>query len=138
MFKTIMVPVDMAHREALGKALGCAGDIARLYGAEIVLVGVTSSSPSATAHNPDEFRARLDAFAAAEAETLEAAVRAVAIVTPDPRADIDDVLLRAVREVDADLVVMASHVPGLMEYVWPSNGGKIAEHAKCSVLVVRS
>jgi hypothetical protein len=32
---------------------------------------------------------------------------------------------------------MASHVPGLTEYVWPSNGGKLAGHAKASVFVVR-
>ena len=48
-------------------------------------------------------------------------------------------LLRSLRlsGTGADLVVMQSHVPGLMDYIWPSNGGKVAGHAKCSVLVVR-
>jgi len=55
----------------------------------------------------------------------------------DPATEIDDALLEAAEEIGADLIVMQSHVPGLMEYVWPSNGGKVAEHAKCSVLLVR-
>lgn len=50
----------------------------------------------------------------------------------------DDILLKAVKDTGADLVVMASHVPNIMDYVWPSNGGKIAEHAECSVMVVRT
>ena len=33
--------------------------------------------------------------------------------------------------------VRAQHLPGLTDYVWPSNGGKIAAHAKASVFVVR-
>lgn len=137
MFSTIMVPIDMAHRETLSKTLRCAGDLAKLYGAEIVHVGVTASTPSATAHNPAEFREKLDAFAAEDGEKFGVAARGHAVVVGDPRADVDDALLHAVRDVGADLVVMASHVPGLMEYVWPSNGGKIAEHAHCSVMVVR-
>jgi len=50
---------------------------------------------------------------------------------------VDDALLKASRDTGADLVVMASHMPSVLDYIWPSNGGKIAEHAKCSVMVVR-
>ena len=51
--------------------------------------------------------------------------------------DVDDVLLRAAEEVGGGLVVMASHVPKLVDYIWPSNGGKIAAHSKAAVFVVR-
>ena len=60
-----------------------------------------------------------------------------AAIAHDPTTEVDDALLRAVDETGADLVVMQSHIPGLIDYVWPSNGGKIAGHAKASVLVVR-
>jgi nucleotide-binding universal stress UspA family protein len=46
-------------------------------------------------------------------------------------------LLSAINDAGADLVVMASHVPGLTEYVWPSHGGKIASHSTASVFVIR-
>ena len=39
--------------------------------------------------------------------------------------------------VGADLVIMASHVPGMLEHIFSSHGGYIAQHAKVSVFVVR-
>ncbi|NND41526.1 MAG: universal stress protein, partial [Silicimonas sp.] len=56
----------------------------------------------------------------------------------DPTTEVDDALVRAIDETGADLVVMASHVPNVMDHIWPSKGGKQAQHAKCSVMVVRS
>ena len=49
----------------------------------------------------------------------------------------DSCTAMAVSETGCDLVVMASHVPNVMDHIWPSNGGKLAEHVKCSILVVR-
>lgn len=137
MFKTIMVPVDLAHEGHLGKALQCAADLAKLYSADVVFVGVTSATPSAIAHHPSEYAEKLDAFAQAQAAKHEMTATAKAVISHDPTTDIDATLLKATRDTNADLVVMASHIPNLMDYVWPSNGGKIAEHAKCSVYVVR-
>jgi nucleotide-binding universal stress UspA family protein len=59
------------------------------------------------------------------------------VVSHDPTVDVDDALMKAVSETGADLVVMASHVPGLADYIWPSNGGKLAAHSSASVFVVR-
>lgn len=137
MFKKIMVPVDLAHKDDLGKALTCASDLAGHYGAEVVYVGVTCPTPGQLAHNPQEFRSMLDAFASEQASASGIRASADTILSHDPRSDIDEKLLDAVRDLGADLVVMQSHMPNVMDYVWPSNGGKIAEHAACSVMVVR-
>ncbi len=137
MYRTIMIPVDIAHAERLAKALRTGADLAKLYGAELVYVGVTAPTPGSVAHNPAEYAEKLAAFAAAEAAEYGHAVRSQAVVSHDPTTDLDDALLRAVDETGADLVVMASHIPGLADYVWPSNGGKLAGHAKASVFVVR-
>ncbi|MDQ2089801.1 universal stress protein [Marimonas arenosa] len=137
MFRKIMVPVDLAHEAGLTRALSCAGDLARHYGAELVYVGVTAPTPSALAHNPAEFERKLEAFAAAQGETIGVNATAHMAIGHDPTTDVDDALLRAVDDTGADLVVMASHIPTLTDYVWPSNGGKIAAHASASVLVVR-
>lgn len=137
MFSKIMVPVDMAHEGDLGRALRAAVDLARLYGAEVTYVGVTASTPGASAHNPAEYEEKLRAFAAAHAGEGGVETHAHMVVSHDPTTDLDDALLRAVKETGADLVVMASHLPNLTDYIWPSNGGKVAAHAKCSVLVVR-
>lgn len=138
MFNRIMAPVDLAHVEKLGTALECAADLAKHWGLPIVYVGVTSAAPSKMAHNPEEFGKKLDAFAAQEAAKHGLVTSAHTAIAHDPTTEIDDALMRALGDTGADLVVMASHVPNVMDYIWPSNGGKLAKHAKCSVMVVRA
>ncbi|MGP6088799.1 universal stress protein [Antarctobacter jejuensis] len=137
MFKRIMVPVDLRHADRLEKALGCAADLARNYKATLVYVGVSAAAPSSIAHTPAEFADKLKAFADAHGADYGISVEAHAVTSHDPSTDLDPALLKAVDETGADLVVMASHVPNITDYIWPSNGGTIAGHAKVSVMVVR-
>ncbi|HKL55592.1 MAG: universal stress protein [Roseovarius sp.] len=137
MFKKIMTPVDLAHRGDLKKALAVTADLAKHYGAEVVFVGATSPTPSSVAHTPEEYKKKLLDFASEQGSENGFEATADVVIAHDPTTDVDDVLLKAVRESGADIVVMQSHMPNIMDYVWPSNGGKIAEHAKCSVFVVR-
>jgi len=136
-FHKIMTPVDLAHKDRLTRALQCAADMAKTYGAEVVYVGVAAAAPSAVAHTPKEYAEKLEAFAAEQAETHGITASAHPATAHDPTIEIDTVLLKAVDALGADLVVMQSHVPNVMDYVWPSHGGRLAEHAACSVLVVR-
>jgi nucleotide-binding universal stress UspA family protein len=46
-------------------------------------------------------------------------------------------ILDAAESVKADLIVLASHRPGLQDYLIGPNASKVVRHAKCSVLVVR-
>lgn len=46
-------------------------------------------------------------------------------------------ILDAASEVDADLIVMASHRPEMKDYLIGANAATVVRHAKCSVLVVR-
>ena len=137
MFSSIMTPVDLGHLERLRKSLDVAAGLARQYDASVTYVAVTSPEPTSVAHNPEEFAAKLEAFAKAEAESHGIKAASKAVVSHDPTADLDKKLLKAVDEIGADLVVMQSHVPNLADYLWPSNGGSIAGHSKASVFVVR-
>ena len=137
MFNRIMVPVDLTHADKIEKALGVAGDLAAHYGATLVYVGVTAPAPSEVAHSPDEYAERLAAFAADKGAAHGVAAEAKAYTSHDPAIDLDDTLLKAVRETGADLVVMASHIPNVTDYIWQSNGGAIATHADVTVMVVR-
>ena len=126
MFSRIMVPVDLAHLPSLRKALQVAGDIAKHYGASVTFVGVTAATPGKLGHNPAEFGAKLDAFGAEQAKFhgIDADTRTV--ISHDPTTDVDDVLLAAVKDTGADLVIMASHLPGLAEHVFASHAGAVA------------
>lgn len=137
MFTRIMVPVDLRHVDELGKSLKVASDLSKHYQVPVCYVGVTESQPSTIAKNIEEFTQKLEAFAGEQTAELGHVCEARAFTANDLRTETDDVLLRAVGEVEADLVVMASHVPSLVDYIWPSNGGKIAAHSDAAVFVVR-
>lgn len=137
MYKTIMVPVDLEHAERLGKALRTAADLAGHWGAEVCYVGVAATTPGRIARTPEEFARKLDAFGRSEAEKHGHRASTRAMTSHDPTVDLDDRLLEAARETGADLVVIASHIPDVVDAVWPSHGGSLAGHAEASVLVVR-
>ena len=59
------------------------------------------------------------------------------IVSGDPAIELDKKLLAAVEDTGADLVVMASHIPNITDYIWASHGGTVAAHSKASVMLVR-
>lgn len=137
MFNRIMVPVDLAHAARLEKALDLSAEMAKHFKIPVTYVGVTAATPGPLGHNPEEYSARLDAFVSEQAEKRGVEADGKALVSHDPATDVDDVLLKAVHEVGADLVIMSTHIPGLADYIIPSNGGKIAAHSDASVFLVR-
>lgn len=46
-------------------------------------------------------------------------------------------ILKAARELDVDLIIMASHRPELSDYLLGPNAARVVRHADCSVMVVR-
>jgi nucleotide-binding universal stress UspA family protein len=137
MYNKIMIPVDLGHTEQLGKALTVAADLAKSYGAEAHIVGVTMSAPTEIAHTPSEFSEKLSAYAAEQSNALGVTFKPHTELSHDPTIDLDDVLANAAKSMGADLIVMASHIPGMAEYVFSSNAGYVASHSSLSVFVVR-
>lgn len=137
MYKKIMVPVDLAHIQRLDKAITTATDLASHYGIPICFVGVTAETPTEVAHTPQDFAEKLAAFGAAQSTKHNLDIDTAAYPSHDPAADLDKNLIAAAKDNGADLIVMASHVPGLPEHIFASNAGAVASHAGISVFVVR-
>ncbi|MFV2051820.1 universal stress protein [Aliiroseovarius sp. YM-037] len=137
MFKNIMIPVDLAHADTLDKAMEVAGRLAKEHGAKLHLVSVTGELPSKLGHSSEELGARLQSHARHMAEDYNIKTESHAIASTDPAAEVDGALLKAVKDTGCDLVVMGSHQPGWMEYIFSSHAGHMAQHAKVSVFVVR-
>lgn len=137
MYKKIMVPVDLAHIELLEKAIISATDIAKLYSIPICFVGVTAETPTGVARNPQEFAHKLAEFGTGQSQAHGVPIETASYPSHDPAVDLDKTLINAARENGADLVVMASHVPGLPEHIFASHAGTVAAHSKISVFVVR-
>ncbi|MGP9821875.1 universal stress protein [Salinarimonas sp. NSM] len=137
MYRKILAPIDLAHRDRLAKAIDTAVELARHWAIPVVLVGVTEATPSAVAHNPPEYARKLAAFAEETAAAAGIAVEARAYTAHDPATQIDETILKAVADTGADLVVMASHAPTIGDALVPSHGGRLASHAAISVFLVR-
>ena len=137
MYARIMVPVDLAHADRLEKALGTAADLARHYGAGLTLVGATGTEPGPVARSPEAFAEKLDRFAAEAGERLGIGIEASTLHLHDVSIDLDNALIHKAADIGADLIVMASHVPGAAAYLFGSNAGHVAQHAPVSVMVVR-
>lgn len=137
MYQKIMVPVDLDHLGQLEKALTTAADLAKYYKIPVWYVGVTASTPTALAHNPQEYAEKLATFARDQGQQRGHDASAHAVTSHDPRSDLENSLLSAAHELSADLVVMASHAPNLGDTVWPSHGGKLATHSDATVMLVR-
>ncbi|MEQ8814396.1 MAG: universal stress protein [Thalassobaculum sp.] len=137
MYKSILVPVDLEHADRLEKALETAADLSKHYRIPVCYVGITAATPGRVAHTPQEFAGKLEAFGKDQAARhgIDASTRMV--VSHDPAVDLDDSLMQAIADTGADLVVMASHVPGLPEHIFASNAGYLANHASVSVFVIR-
>jgi nucleotide-binding universal stress UspA family protein len=137
MYKKIMVPVDLAHAATVEKAIKVASDLGKIYDAEIYLVGVTASPPGSVAHDPAEYKQKLEQFAADHSSNLGCTLIPRVVLCNDPAAELDSALEEFGKEINVDLVVMASHVPGLMDHLFHSKAGHLAKHINISVFIVR-
>jgi len=139
MFKTILVPVDVSQIDAAIAALSLAKDIAKARGGKIVLLNVIEEVPNyVAAEIPAEVfansaeRAQTELTAFAEREGISGDAE-IAVVHGHASRDI----LAFAKERKAEMIVMASHDPGLVDYFLGSVAGHVVRHAHCSVLVVR-
>jgi nucleotide-binding universal stress UspA family protein len=137
MYNKIMVPVDLAHLGALEKSLQIAADMARHYDAEICYVSVTANTPGPVARTPDEYERKLKAFADEQAGRHGQPTSSRMLISHDPTADLEKILVKTADEIGADLVLMATHLPHKVDAIMPSHGDKVAKHTDVSVFLVR-
>ena len=136
MYKTILVPIDMAHVAEGKKTV----DIAEQHadkGAKIILLNVVEEIPTWAAsaipadiidRSKEESRQALESLAKASGSNVEARIRS---------GHAYNTILDEAKKTGADLIIITSHRPGLQDYLLGSTASKVVRHANCSVLVVR-
>ena len=137
MYSTIMVPVDLDHADTVEKAVNIAVDIGKIYDAEIYLVGATATTPGSIAHNPVEYGEKLTQFTTEHSQSTGYTLKSKVVICNDPAAELDVALEKIGKELDVDLVVMASHIPDFMDHLFHSKTGHLANHTDISVFIVR-
>ena len=143
MYKSILVPIDLANTELAKPALATALMMAKQSEGTIRLVNVLPLTPAMLAeYVPSDFEAQQrktseEALALIAAEVPIAPSRVSAAVR---QGAIYQEILEEANAIKADLIVMTSHreqKPGIRTYFLGSNAGHVVRYAKCSVLVVR-
>lgn len=141
MYKDILVPIDLDDEASWKSALGHAVDMAKAFGARMHLMTVVPDFGMAMVaqYFPKDY----------EQKVLEEARRHLHDFTRDHIPDGVDVqhivghgrvyeeIIRIAKEVDCDLILMASHRPELRDYLLGPNAARVVRHADRSVLVVR-
>ncbi len=139
MIKTILVPIDVAAEESAGAALSLARDLADKYGGRIVLLNVVEEVPGyVISQLPTGFHQKA---------LEEAAALLKKIAVKNGLADSAETIIREghpstqilehAGEIGADMIVIASHDPGIADYFLGSVAARVVRHAHCSVLVAR-
>ncbi|MFC1681269.1 universal stress protein [Pseudomonadota bacterium] len=137
MYSKIMIPIDLAHADKLEKAINVAVALAKTHNAELSMIGVTGEEPSVAAHNPHEYEEHLAEYVAGQSRIHGIAIKPVPRVSVDVRIDLPALLEEEAEKDGYDLIVMASHTPGMMDHIFTSNAGHVASYSKASVFVVR-
>jgi len=141
MYKDILLAVDLTHPETQEKAVSTAIEYAKAFGSRLHAATIVpdfgmsivgSFFPAGyEAQALERAREQLHAFMA------ERAPEGLAVQHVVGHGTIYQELLRIAGEIRADLIVMASHRPGLEDYLLGPNAARVVRHAETSVLVVR-
>jgi nucleotide-binding universal stress UspA family protein len=141
MYKSILVPVDLADTDLAKPAIVTAVDMARASGGMVRLVNVQPLTPVMLAdYVPADFEAqqRRSSEDALGIIAGECGLDAAHVSFTVRQGGIYHEVLEEAAKIEADLIVMSSHRPAMRTYFLGSNAGHVVRYAKCSVLVVRN
>lgn len=139
MARTILVPIDVSAEDKVNPAIPVALDLAKFDDAKLVLLNVIHQfSGSSSAYLPDDFYEKAvenaDNGLKEIVKTHGLAGRADIVVRKGNPAN---EILNHAKDIGADMIVIASHDPGVADFFLGSVAAKVVRHAHCSVMVVR-
>ena len=141
MFKSILVPIDLADTDLAKPAIATAATLSQTWSGAVRLLNVLPMTPVMLAeYVPADFDTQQRADLAKRRSSIvarESGIEASRISTVVRQGGIYHEILEEAAAIKADLIVMTSHRPAMRTYFLGSNAGHVVRYAKCSVLVVR-
>ena len=138
-FEKILVAVDLGEDSSWKEALPTAVDQAQHAGGEVHILTVVPEEPPQLAWLPKDYSTKMTAYANSQlAKLIETNVPEKMRAQPHVRqGTIYSEIVKLAKELDIDLIVMASHRPELKDFLLGPNAAKVVRHAECPVLVIR-
>ena len=140
MFKSILVPIDLADTDLAKPAIATAATLSHTWSGSVRLLNVLPMTPVMLAeYVPPDFDAqqRQSAEEALVIIAQESGLDAAHVSATVRQGGVYHEVLEEAKEINADLIVMSSHRPAMRTYFLGSNAGHVVRYARCSVLVVR-
>ena len=140
MFKSILVPIDLADTDLAKGAIATAATLSQTWNGMVRLLNVLPMTPVMLAeYVPADFDAqqRDTSAEALQIVAQESGIEPSRISTVVRQGGIYHEILEEATAMKSDLIVMTSHWPAMRTYFLGSNAGHVARYAKCSVRVVR-
>jgi nucleotide-binding universal stress UspA family protein len=140
MYKTILLPIDLAQESSWKKALPVTVSLCETYGAALHLVTVVPDLAHGMVRQyfPDDYEEKIRQGAQDNMQTFIAEHLAGQDVTSHlVNGPIYQRIIETAEKIGADLIVMGSHRPELADYLIGPNAARVVRHTACSVMVVR-
>lgn len=136
MYKKILVPIDLSDAEH-GKATLAIAERLLSPGGEITTLTVVEEVPGyVAAELPGNIME--DTLINARRELEETIAGSTSNVRSEiKRGSPASAIVATAEEQNMDLIIIASHRPGLADYFLGSTASRVVRHAKCPVLVDR-
>lgn len=141
MYQDILIAVDLGEEASWRKALPFAIEMTRNFSARLHVVTVV---PDSGFHYVSQFfpagyeeRMIEEANKALHEFVGENVPEGISVQHIVAHGSIYREIVKAVEEIGADAVVMASHTPDLSDMVIGPNAERVLHHVKCSVFVIR-
>ena len=140
MFKSILVPIDLADTDLARPAIATAATLSQAMNGSVRLLNVLPMTPVMLAeYVPADFdnQQRQTSEEALAIVAGESGIEASRISYVVRQGGIYHEVIEEAKAMPADLIVMTSHRPDMRSYFLGSNAGHVVRYANCSVLVVR-
>lgn len=139
MYKEILLSVDLEDDNSWRKALPTAIEYAKAFGSRLHVISVVPEFGLVRQFFPNDYENQLKESVKAKlheftADRIPGDIPVRRIIA---HGTIYEEINKAAEQVDADLIIMASHRPELGDYLLGPNAARVVRHSKRSVLVVR-
>lgn len=139
MYKEILLSVDLEDDNSWTKALPVAVEYAKNFGARLHVITVVPEFGMVRQFFPDNYENNVKESVKATLHefTAEKVPDDIPVQHIIAHGNIYREINKAAEEVNADLIIVASHRPDLGDYLLGPNAARVVRHSKRSVLVVR-
>ncbi|MBA5778282.1 universal stress protein [Stappia sp. F7233] len=140
MYKSILLPLDLAHDSSWTKALPVAVELAERFGAELHVLTVVPDirTSMVSQYFPNDFEATATRKAAEALNTFVAEKLSERKVTEHVATGrVFREIVRCAEANGCDLIVMASHRPEMADHLIGPSADQVVRHTDKSVMIVR-